>query len=117
MARTPTSKKLENARLLKDYASWIYCTGCNCTVAYLCYVTYDEFDFEYTCTCGCCGKVHISFAPVAPSDSAAPLKLIKNRLCCPQDDAPLVTIVEKNLTTFSFRIVCKVCNTIFSCRN
>ena len=33
MARTPEIKELQNARLLKEYASWIYCTGCNQTVA------------------------------------------------------------------------------------
>ena len=48
MARSPKIKEIVNSRLLKDYASWIYCTSCNKTVAYLCYVTYDLFSFEYT---------------------------------------------------------------------
>jgi len=42
MGRVVKTKKLENARLLKEYASWIYCTSCEKTVAYLCYVTYGQ---------------------------------------------------------------------------
>ena len=109
MARTPKQKDLKNSRLLKEYASWIYCTGCNQTVAYLCYVTYDLFDFEYTCTCGSCGSVHIEFEHDAPTRSDLALQTIKNRLCCPKDDAPLFTVVEKNVERCKYRIVCNGC--------
>ena len=114
MARKPLKKELTNTRLLKDYASWIYCTACDKTVAYLCYVTYDHFSFDYTCNCGNHGHVQIEFPHEAPKKSAAPLRLVKNRLCCPHDSAPLLTLVEKNVETARFRVVCNGCNTEFS---
>ena len=111
MARKTKRKELKNARLLKEYASWIYCTGCNKTVAYLCYVTYDLFDFEYTCNCGSHGNVFIEFEHNAPMQSEQTLRSVKNRLCCPKDDSPLFTVVEKNIAKARFRIICNRCNT------
>lgn len=115
MARIPGRKELLNSRLLKDYASWIYCTDCNKTVAYLCYVTYDLFNFEYACVCGNKGQVYIEFdrdSDIQTSDE--PLLYVKNRLCCPKDKSPLVTFVDKNLVSFKCDIVCKDCNTQYS---
>ena len=114
MARKPIKKELCNSRILKEYASWIYCDGCNRTVAYLCYVTYDLFDFSYTCNCGSCGHVAIEFSHDKTSTSALPLAAIKNRLCCPADLSPLFSVVEKNLADFRFRVVCNSCHTEFS---
>ena len=114
MARTPIRKELMNSRLLKDYASWIYCTGCNKTVAYLCYVTYDSFTFEYECRCGSKGSVHISFEHGELKQSDAALIPIKNRLCCPEDESPLVSFVNKNLRSYTFSVGCKVCQTVYS---
>ena len=110
MARIVQTKKLENARLLKEYASWIYCTGCNKTIAYLCYVTYDVFDFRFTCGCGCKGSVYIDFereTPAVRTDDR--LTMQKNRLCCPADDSPIVTFVDKNLKQYSYDVVCAKC--------
>jgi hypothetical protein len=111
MARKPIIKELTNSRLLKDYASWIYCMSCDKTVAYLCYVTYDAFDFEYTCTCGSHGHVRIEFERGEGAKSSLPLIQIKNRLCCPSDNSPLLTIVEKNVDKYCFRVVCNSCDT------
>ena len=111
MARKPTVKELRNSRLLKEYASWIYCEGCGKTVAYLCYVTYDAFSFEYTCNCGSCGSVRIEFEHDKSASSHSALTEIKNRLCCPQDASPLVTVVEKNVAAYELRVVCNGCNT------
>ena len=113
MARKPKLKELQNSRLLKEYASWIYCTNCNSTVAYLCYVTYDEFVFDYTCNCGSHGKVNISFEHSDALKSQEPLKTIKNRLCCPKDDSPLFTIIEKNIKSYKFNVICNSCNQEF----
>ena len=113
MARKPKQKSLENSRLLKEYASWIYCTECNKTVAYLCYVTYYLFDFEYTCNCGNHGKVHIEFEHNNPARSNQPLTIIKNRLCCPNDQSPLFTIIDKNIKDYRFKIICNTCDTEF----
>ena len=111
MARKPIKKELSNSRLLKDYASWIYCAECNKTVAYLCYVTYDLFEFEYTCNCGSCGSVFIEFDHDEPMKSDSELHLVKSRMCCPQDESPLFTLVEKNIKNVQIRIVCNGCKT------
>ena len=113
MARKPKQKSLENSRILKEYASWIYCTECNKTVAYLCYVTYDLFDFEYTCNCGNHGKVFIEFEHDNRPKSNQLLITIKNRLCCPNDQSPLFTVVDKNIKDYRFKIVCNTCDTEF----
>ena len=111
MSRKPIKKELINTRLLKDYASWVYCTECNNTIAYLCYVTYDEFDFEYTCKCKNVGYVHIEFEHSGDvKQSCAPLVEVKNRLCCPEDHSPLVTVVDKNLQKYRLSVLCNKCS-------
>lgn len=118
MARKPKIKELTNTRLLKEYASWVYCEGCNRTVAYLCYVTYDFFDFEYTCGCQNHGHVHIEFdCDKQVAESAAALVAKNNRWCCPNDDSPLVSIVNKNLTDYKFSISCEKCGTTYTQTN
>ena len=113
MARKPIHKVLENSRLLKEYASWIYCTGCEKTVAYLCYVTYDAFSFSYVCGCGSKGSVNIQFKDVTSKASEKSLILKKNRLCCPHDDSPLLTVLDKKLESYSFQITCNNCDTTY----
>lgn len=117
MARKPLVKEVVNARLLKEYASWIYCTGCEKTVAYLCYVTYDSFDFHFDCNCGNHGSVHIEFGEVedaAASDES--LVPVKNRLCCPDDKSALLSLVDKNLKSCNYEITCKACATKYKGR-
>ena len=113
MARKPIKKELVNSTILKEYASWIYCSECKKTVAYLCYVTYDLFEFSYTCGCGNCGCVLIEFAHGDFVKSGEPLALLKNRLCCPTDLSPLFSVVEKNLVDFRFRVLCNSCHRSF----
>lgn len=114
MARKPLIKNLENTRLLKDYASWVYCTKCNKTVAYLCYVTYNAVNFNYTCNCGNCGSLHIEFEKLNDiKTSTTNLSLIKNRLCCPEDQSPLITIFDNNLVNYKCEIVCNTCHNKF----
>jgi uncharacterized protein YbaR (Trm112 family) len=113
MARTPTDKALINTRLANAYGGWIYCEGCNKTIGYLCYVTYDLFRLDYQCKCGNCGSVHLAFerdSEAQPSSEQA-LITIKNRLCCPEDKSPLVTIQEKKLDVYKLEVSCKACNT------
>lgn len=110
MSRTVKIKNLNNARMLKEYASWIYCTSCEKTVAYLCYVTYDAIDLAFTCSCGAKGSVVIEFGELEETQkSPEPLALIKNRLCCPKDKAALITFVEKNLKGYDCKISCLKC--------
>ena len=110
MGRVVKTKKLEHARMLKEYASWIYCTACEKTVAYLCYVTYDTFNFKFTCNCGSSGTVNISFGELEKTKlSSRNLEQIKNRLCCPEDKSALITFVEKNLKSYECEISCLKC--------
>lgn len=118
MARKPIIKKLTNSRILNEYGGWIYCEKCNKTIAYLCYVTYDLFDFNYKCNCQNSGNVHIEFENNKKEiQSKENLILIKNRLCCPKDNSPLVTILDKNLQSYDIKITCNNCNTEYNKRN
>ena len=38
---------------------------------------------------------------------------IKNRLCCPKDNEPLITILEKKVTTYELKITCNSCESIY----
>ena len=114
MPRIPIRKELKNSRLLSSYGSWIYCTNCNKTVAYLCYVTYDSFKFQFTCKCGKTGSIDIAFNDTSGAgQSNKALVKIKNRQCCPNDDSSLITFVDKNLEKYQYEIVCKSCNHLY----
>lgn len=111
MARTLQRKALENTRLANNYGGWIYCEGCNKTIGYLCYVTYDLFSFHYTCQCGSSGSVCLMFMDECKVAIASqPMVMVKNRLCCPVDESPLVTILVKKLAVYQCEIVCKSCH-------
>lgn len=113
MARTPIFKELINTRLANTYGGWIYCEGCNKTIGYLCYVTYEFFRLDYQCQCGNCGSVLLVFERESAEQTSSEQSLItiKNRLCCPQDKSPLVTILEKKLDVYKLEVSCKACNT------
>jgi len=46
-------------------------------------------------------------APGKPSDTGLNVK--KGRLCCPVDQAPLFSIVDRNLEKYEYRVVCNSC--------
>jgi uncharacterized protein YbaR (Trm112 family) len=62
------------------------------------------------CKCGNHGGIAIDFEPESRHESKKPLITIKNRLCCPLDESPLMTVFTKNLDAFKFEVVCKACN-------
>ena len=114
MARTLKYKELNNTRLANTYGGWIYCEGCNKTIGYLCYVTYDLFRFDYKCKCGSYGRAYLAFEDESlAKTSGKPLVTVKNRLCCPTDESPLVTVLAKSLEAYKYEVVCKACNTKF----
>lgn len=113
MARSPIKKELNGVSLLKEYASWIYCTNCKKTIAYLCYVTYDKCLFDFECSCGSKGNLDISFSNAHYAPSKQSLILVKNRFCCPIDQSPLITFVEKNLIHYNCHIACVSCKNEF----
>ena len=95
MDRKSRKKLLENTKLASGYGGWIYCAHCNQNIGYLCYVTYDNFNFTYSCKYGSQGSICIVFDDVKDSCSSThKLITLKNRLCCPVDQFPLLTILE-----------------------
>lgn len=112
MARALKNKELVNTRLANTYGGWVYCDGCNKTIGYLCYVTYNRFKIDYKCQCGNEGGVSLSFDDEdTPKDAEQKMLINKNRLCCPADESPLVTILSKKLMSYECEIVCRKCNT------
>jgi len=108
-------KEIQNGRILKKNGSWMYCNKCNKTVGYLCYSTYQDFQFDFECKCGNQGSFRLKYQTEGGlTKSNEELKMIKNRLCCPNDDSPLFTIVDKNIEKVSYSIVCKKCKTEYS---
>jgi len=72
------------------------------------YVTYDNFRFNYQCKCGAGGSIHIAFGDKDNAGySKNKLTNIKNRLCCPNDASPLLTILEKKLNNITYRNNCR----------
>ena len=112
MSRTPKFKELSNTRLANEYGGWLYCEGCNKTIGYLCYVTYDSFKLDYQCKCGGHGSVNLLFLDESSAkESHDSLVTVKNRLCCPADQSPLFSLLSKNLNYYKYEVVCKACST------
>lgn len=110
MARMLKHKELVNTRLATNYGGWMYCDSCGKNIGYLCYVTYDSLTLEYVCQCGSKGSAFLDFTDsVEGQSSKDDFITIKNRLCCPHDESPLITILSKNLKTYQFDITCKSC--------
>ncbi len=103
-------KEIENGRILKNNGSWMYCDKCDKTVGYLCYSTYQNFQFDFVCKCGNKGSFKLKYQTENElTKSNEKLKTIKNRLCCPNDNSPLFTIVDKNIENVKYNVTCKRC--------
>lgn len=114
MARVIKDKELKNTRLATNYGGWMYCTSCNKNIGYLCYVTYDRLSLNYECNCGSKGRVNIDFIDSKKgNDCDTELITIKNRFCCPSDESPLITIMDKQVKKYSLEITCKDCHRIY----
>ncbi|RXQ87174.1 hypothetical protein EO244_16665 [Ancylomarina salipaludis] len=107
-------KEIQNGRILKNNGSWMYCNKCDKTVGYLCYSTYQDFQFDFICKCGNKGSFRLKYQTenglTKPNEE---LKTVKNRLCCPNDDSPLFTIVDKNIEKVKYKVTCKKCSTTY----
>lgn len=114
MARAIKEKELTNTKLATSYGGWVYCTECNENIGYLCYATYDELTFNYQCQCGNHGKIFLNFVDSQKGNNCNDdLIIIKNRLCCPQDQQPLMTILDKKFKNYDLKITCKACGDIY----
>lgn len=114
MARILKSKELVNIRLATNYGGWIYCDKCNENIGYLCYSTYDKLELKYQCNCGSSGSALLEFEDSKMGKSSNDeLVIKKNRLCCPKDSEPLITILDKKLASYEMKITCKSCESIY----
>lgn len=111
MARKLKNKELLNTRLASSYGGWMYCDKCNETIGYLCYATYDRLALKYTCKCGNVGSAFLDFEDSsAGADCNHELVVTRNRFCCPEDQNPLITILDKKLAAYEMNITCKSCH-------
>lgn len=108
-ARKLIQRELSNGRMLKQNGSWLYCNNCNNTVGYLCYSTYDHFEYIAICKCGVTSSFTLTYEKTELKINTEPIKLVKNRYCCSNDDSPLFTIVSKNVESYKYSVVCKAC--------
>lgn len=114
MARVLKTKKLENTRLATNYGGWMYCDKCNENIGYLCYSTYDKLELNYQCNCGSIGSALLDFEDSKDGKSCKDeFIIIKNRFCCPKDQEPLITILDKKVTSYEMKITCKACGQIY----
>ena len=114
MARKIRNKELIHTKLAANYGGWIYCTECGENIGYLCYATYDRVNLHYQCNCGSCGSVELDFEDSALSHACDEHFItIKNRLCCPREDSPLITLLSKKLKSYELEIACKACGNLY----
>lgn len=114
MARVVKNKELTNTRLAANYGGWMYCDKCSENIGYLCYSTYDRIELKYKCNCGSVGSVLLDFEDSkAGRECDDELIIVKNRLCCPKDNEPLITILDKKIASYEMRIICKTCKNTY----
>lgn len=114
MSRILKSKELVNTRLATNYGGWMYCDKCNENIGYLCYSTYDRLELQYKCNCGSNGSVILEFEDSSVGKACNDeLIVIKNRLCCPKDHQPLITILDKKVDRYEMKITCKSCENVY----
>ena len=112
MARREIERKEENCRLLKSYGSWLYCSNCNKTVAYICYSTYRWIEIQFECTCGAKGIVTLKEKDCQIPDkiiSEKQLTLKNNRYCCSNDQDPIFSVVLKQIKFVEYKVSCLKC--------
>lgn len=114
MARVLKSKELVNTRLATNYGGWMYCNKCNENIGYLCYSTYDKLELKYECNCGSQGSALLELEDSKIGQKCnEELIIIKNRFCCPKDNEPLITILDKKVANYKMKITCKSCESIY----
>lgn len=114
MARTVRNKELSNTRLAANYGGWMYCENCGENIGYLCYATYDRIRLQYKCNCGSTGCVLIDFDDSQSGQHCDDdLAVVRNRFCCPNDNEPLITILDNKVAKYELQISCKTCGNIY----
>ena len=81
---------------------------------WLCYSTYDRLELKYKCNCGSQGSALLDFEDSKIGQNCNDeLIIIKNRFCCPKDQEPLITILDKKVASYEMKITCKSCSQIY----
>jgi 5-methylcytosine-specific restriction endonuclease McrA len=109
-------KTTTNSRLLKNYGSWLYCSNCNKTVAYICYSTYQWINISFSCSCGSKGNLELKEAELeiqGQPENGYELILKNNRYCCPRDESPLFSVVTKQIDSLEYEVSCLECKRLF----
>ena len=116
MSKRKIEKKIINARLLKDYGSWLYCAKCNKTIAYICYTNYNYLKFSFMCNCGSSRFLELTDVENILQDiriAKGGLKYIQNRLCCNIYKLSMFSVVKKQLKEYEYKVICKNCGAVF----
>ncbi len=114
MTRIVKNKELVNTKLATNYGGWMYCDKCKENIGYLCYSTYDRLELKYKCNCGSLGSALLDFEDSnTGKDCKEELVIIKTRFCCPKDNEPLITILDKKVSNYEMKITCKSCESIY----
>lgn len=114
MKRELIKKDLIKSRLATNHGGWMYCDNCQQNIGYLCYVTYDKFTLNYECSCGCNGSIKLVFSDdINTMKSKKEFIMCKNRCCCPEDESPLFTILEKKVKTYDVEVLCHNCKKLY----
>ncbi len=80
----------------------------------ICYATYDRLELTYQCQCGSGGSVLLDFEDSKTGQNCDDeLAVIKNRYCCSKDKEPLITILDKKVSSYEMKITCKSCGSIY----
>ena len=102
--------KTLGTRIAHDNGSRIYCSQCGNAVAVLSDSHSDYFKYHYKCNCGNQGSIelgHKAKEDLFEMDSA--LEITRKRMRCPNDDSPLLSILDKNVERFEYEVICKTC--------
>ena len=87
---------------------------CNENIGYLCYSTYDRLELKDKWNCGSQGSALLYFEDSKlGKNSDEELVIIKNRYCCPKDNEPLITLLDKKLASYEMEITCKNCASVY----
>jgi len=69
---------------------------------------------QYHCHCGSHGSALLDFDDSKTGKNCSDkFIIIKNRLCCPKDSEPLITILDKKVANYEMKVTCKSCENIY----
>lgn len=114
-------RRTEGCRLLKRTGSWLYCTACGRTVAYVCYTGYAAIALTFRCSCGGSGELALTAesaaavtGPTSGTVQHRALVLADGRYRCPDDRTPIFSTVASRFVAGHYSVVCASCRHAYS---